>query len=205
MSLPEQPQIDAKIERLLSLILPDETTITTQFPIAKLIVRLREHVALERSQPSRPDGYPTRSSGTDATGSIVGLDADVRLTGVEATVVAKQHWRDPHTRATEKAVSYLFDATLAVAALEQTLGKLDELGTIGQKKVWCENHLLYGVEKTRRGDGSVDCDACCTFRQQYGALPNRAIIEHADRLGWGRLAEAILRKQFPNYRARATR
>jgi len=201
MTLPEPDQIQAKIERLLDLVLPPNAP---KAPITKNIARLLDHVQLERTQPSRPDGYPTRASATDPNGgSGRHDDADVKLTGVEATVVAKQHWRDPHTTKTEAAIEYLYDAVHAIAALDQTLDKLDELGTTNHRVAYCENHLNHGIDRVpRRGDGSVVCDACSDFRRRYGALPNLAIIQYADRLGWGRLPEMILRKQFAGYRAK---
>lgn len=158
------------------------TTLTTT-DLNQLAHRLR--TAIDRDIPSRPDGYPTRTPGSDPGTAHTPHDNDDRidLTTVEAAADARTHWHDPHHHHTQAALGYLEDAERALRACLNRLTLIDRLtdtrpaaGEGIDPHDWCSHHLQLGLgcEPRYRGDC---CRRCYEFRLAEGYLPPRELLQ----------------------------
>lgn len=226
--IPEQQPVADKLTRLRDLT---RNTVTrtgdngekqTISILDDLIYRYQLHALTDLTSPSRPDGYPTRASGSDTgqgSGSYVIVTHDddpdipmgdtvrVPVTGPEATLLAQAGWRDRHRYLTSNATHRLAEAVGALLAFQQIIERLEQeqrpeiLSSEERAEyedAWCVSHLRFQILEPRdERRGTKACAWCQSFRADVGTYPPKDLVvkhDHGDRI-----YDRDIRKHFPDY------
>lgn len=175
-----------------------ETTLQAELDVLTgTIAAIRHHLDLERTHPSRPDGYPTRTPGaepgTGGPGHRIdrgdeGAGETIDLTSVESAIVARDAWTDNHRTRTIAAVRALQRATdehYMARCTADALNRGDEAQrdlAAANDPMWCPNHARFGKRTPKASDrGLAHCGVCHEFHKRWGVWPGARLLDAYDR------------------------